>query len=45
MTKEEIIQFLKDNLKLAWEYYHGNYYIILKIDNEIITKLNFGEGY
>ena len=45
MTKEEIKQYLKDNLKLSWEHKNGNYYIILKLDGEKVTELNFGEGY
>ena len=45
MTKEEIKKYLKDNLKLSWEYKNGNYYIVLKLDGEKVTELNFGEGY
>lgn len=45
MTQEEIKQYLKDNLKLSWEHKNGNYYIVLKLDGEEITELNFGEGY
>ena len=45
MTKEEIKQYIKDNLGLSWEYKNGNYYIVLKIEGEKISELNFGEGY
>lgn len=45
MTQEEIIKFLKDNMKLSWEHRNGNYYIVLKVSGEKITELNFGEGY
>lgn len=45
MTQEEIKQYLKDNLKLSWEYKNGEYYIVLKLDGEKVTELNFGEGY
>jgi len=45
MTQEEIIKFLKDNMKLSWEHCNGNYYIVLKVAGEKITELNFGEGY
>lgn len=45
MTQEEIKQYLKDSLKLSWEHKNGNYYIVLKLDGEKITELNFGEGY
>lgn len=45
MTQEEIKQYLKDNLKLSWEHKNGSYYIVLKLDGEKVTELNFGEGY
>lgn len=45
MTKEEIKQYLKDNLALSWEYKNGEYYIVLRLDGEKVTELNFGEGY
>lgn len=45
MTQEEIIKFLKDNMRLSWEYRLGKYYIVLKVAGEKITELNFGEGY
>ena len=45
MTQEEIKQYLKDNLKLSWEHKHGHYFIVLKLDGEKVTELNFGEGY
>lgn len=45
VTQEEIIKFLKDNMRLSWEYRNGKYYIVLKVAGEKITELNFGEGY
>lgn len=45
MTQEEIKEYLKENLKLSWEHKDGNYYIVLKLDSEKVTELNFGEGY
>lgn len=45
MTKEEIKDYIKNNLKLSWEFKNGKYYIVLKIEDEKITELNFGEGY
>jgi len=45
MTQEEIIKFLKDNMRLSWEYRNGKYYIVLNVAGEKITELNFGEGY
>ena len=40
-----ILKYLKENLKLSWEHKNGNYYIVLKLDGERVTELNFGEGY
>lgn len=45
MNQEEIKKYLKENLELHWEKRRGNFYIVLTIDNEKITELNFGEGY
>ena len=45
MTKEEIKNYLKENLKLSWESIGGDYYIVLSLENEKITELCFGEGY
>lgn len=45
MTQEEIKSYLKENLRLSWEHYDDEYYIVLKIAGEKISKLNFGEGY
>ena len=45
MNQEEIKEYLKENLKLHWEKRRGNFYIVLTIDDEEITELNFGEGY
>ena len=45
MTPEEIKNYLKENLKLSWEYHNGEYYIVLKVAGEKITELRFGEGY
>jgi len=45
MTQEEIIKFLKNNMRLSWEHRNGEYYIVLKVASEKITELNFGEGY
>jgi len=46
MTQEEIKNYLKDNLRMEWEYHtDGNYYMVLKVAGEKICQLNFGEGY
>ena len=45
MTKEEIKNYLKENLKLFWECKSDKYYIVLSLENEKITELCFGEGY
>ena len=44
--KEEIKNYLKDNLRMEWECHSdGNYYMVLKVAGEKICQLNFGEGY
>ena len=43
--REEIINYLKDNLKMSWDFRNGKYYIVLELDGEKITDLCFGEGY
>ena len=45
MAKEEIKNYLKENLKLSWESRSDDYYIVLSLENEKITELCFGEGY
>ena len=45
MTKEEIKNYLKENLKLSLECKSDEYYIVLSLENEKITELCFGEGY
>lgn len=42
---DEIKQYLKDNLKLSWEYYGGHYHIVLTLEGEKVADLDFGEGY
>lgn len=43
--REEIKNYLKDNLKMSWDFRNGKYYIALELDGEKITDLCFGEGY
>lgn len=43
--RKEIKQYLKDKLKLKWVYCGEEYRLILQIDGEDITGVNFGEGY
>lgn len=45
MNKEEIKQYLKDNLTLKWIYCGGEYHLVLQLEGEDITNVNFGEGY
>ena len=45
MTDEEIKQYLKENLRLSWDYHNNKYYVVLKIAGEKISELSFGEGY
>lgn len=41
MNKEEIRRYLKDNLKLGIIWDDCHYYICLKLDDEIISKIKF----
>lgn len=34
MTKEEIKNYLKENLQLSWECKSGEYYIVLSLEGE-----------
>jgi single-stranded DNA-specific DHH superfamily exonuclease len=43
--REEIKNYLKDNLKMSWDFRNGKYYIVLELGGEKITDLCFGEGY
>ncbi len=45
MEQEEIKKYLKENLRLKWEWRNGKYYIVLSVAGEKVTELNFGEGY
>ena len=45
MIKEEIKNYLKENLRLSWEYHDNEYYIVVKVAGEKISELSFGEGY
>lgn len=45
MTKEEIKEYIKENLKLSWDHHGGHYYMILTIEGEKIMELDFGTGY
>lgn len=41
MNKEELLEFIKENLTLELEYYEGNYF-----DSKKITiKLNYNENF
>lgn len=43
--REEIKNYLKDNLKMSWDFRNGKHYIVLELGGEKITDLCFGEGY
>ena len=45
MTKEDIKNYLKENLKLSLECKSDKYYIVLSLEDEKITEFCFGEGY
>jgi hypothetical protein len=42
MNKEEIKNYLKENLKMDWMYTgDGKLYIVLKLENEVISQMRF----
>ena len=42
MNKEEIKNYLKENLKIDWMYtVDGKLYIVLKLENEVISQMRF----
>ena len=43
--REEVKNYLKDNLKMSWDFRNGKHYIVLELGGEKITDLCFGEGY
>ena len=43
--EDKIKKYLKENLKLSWDYRDGKYYLVLTVGKEKITEVCFGEGY
>ena len=44
MNKEEIKNYLKENLKIDWMYIgDGKLYIVLKLEGEVISKMKFNQ--
>lgn len=43
--EDKIKKYLKENLKLSWDYRDGKYYLVLTVGEEKITEVCFGEGY
>lgn len=41
ILKEEIKNYLKENLKMDWMYTGDKLYIALKLENEVISKMRF----
>lgn len=42
MNKEEIKNYLKENLKIDWMYTgDGKLYIVLELENEVISQMRF----
>ena len=43
VTKEEIKEYLKNNLKIAWDYNYDKYehLLVLKLEGQIISKIPF----
>lgn len=44
MDKEEIKNYLKENLEIGWEYGgYGKLYIVLTLEGEVISKMPFAQ--
>ena len=44
MNKEEIKQYLKENLKIDWKYEgYGKLYVVLTLEGEVISKMPFAQ--
>lgn len=41
MSKEEIKEYLKNNLKIVWKQERNHLYIALKLEDYIISKIHF----
>ena len=41
MDKEELVNFLSENLKIKWKYEGGELYLLLMLDGKIISKIPF----
>ena len=41
MDKEELVQFLSENLNIKWKYESGELYLALVLDGKIISKIPF----
>ena len=43
MNKEEIKNYLKENLKIDWMYTDNKLYIVLELEGEVISKMRFNQ--
>ena len=43
MNKDEVRDYIKDNLKLDWKYMDGKLYIVLLLEGKIIDKMRFAQ--
>lgn len=43
MDKEELKQYLKDNLTINWVHIGERLYITLELEREIISKIEFAQ--
>lgn len=41
MEKEEVKQYIKDNLKIIWQYEDDKLFIKLELEGETISKIPF----
>lgn len=42
MTQEDK-EYLKTHLKIEWQYYKDELYLCLKLEEEVISKIKFGQ--
>ena len=43
LKKDQMKGYLKDNLKLDWQYDGNKLYLALKLEGETVTRLRFHE--
>lgn len=41
MEKEEIKDYIKNNLEISWDFREGKYYLVLSLEGEKISEVKF----